>query len=93
LIYKLFIYSIGYPTHCTTQSSWFVPCRTGKITWIELLAVNATLGILFQLYLGDRFIYTFIQKMTFHTNLRGRHGPDRMVVGFTTTYAIVAYHH
>jgi len=24
---------------------------------------------------------------------RGRHGHDRMVVGFTTTYAISAYHH
>jgi hypothetical protein len=24
---------------------------------------------------------------------RGRHGRDRMVVGFTTTYAISAYHH
>jgi len=23
----------------------------------------------------------------------GRHGRDRMVVGFTTTYAICAYHH
>ena len=27
-----------------------------------------------------------------HT-LRGCHGHDRMVVGFTTTYAISAYHH
>jgi len=25
--------------------------------------------------------------------LRGRHGRDRMVVGFITTYAISAYHH
>jgi len=25
--------------------------------------------------------------------LRGRHGRDRMVVRFTTTYAISAYHH
>jgi len=24
---------------------------------------------------------------------RGRHGHDQMVVGFTTTYAISAYHH
>jgi hypothetical protein len=24
---------------------------------------------------------------------RGSHGCDRMVVGFTTTYAISAYHH
>jgi hypothetical protein len=26
-------------------------------------------------------------------SVRGRHGRDRMVVGFTTTYAIRAYHH
>ena len=25
--------------------------------------------------------------------MRGRRGRDRMVVGFTTTYAIRAYHH
>jgi hypothetical protein len=25
--------------------------------------------------------------------IRGRRGRDRMVVGFTTTYAISAYHH
>ena len=24
---------------------------------------------------------------------RGRHGRDRMVVGYTTTYVISAYHH
>jgi hypothetical protein len=24
---------------------------------------------------------------------RGRHGHDRMVVGSTTTYAIIKYHH
>jgi len=28
-----------------------------------------------------------------HFNLRGRSGHDRMVVGFTTTYTISAYHH
>ena len=26
-------------------------------------------------------------------SVRGRRGRDRMVVGFTTTYAISAYHH
>jgi len=31
-------------------------------------------------------------KITFTTK-RGRHGRDRMVVGFTTTYATSAYHH
>ena len=28
-----------------------------------------------------------------HIPCRGRHGRDRMIVGFTTTYAISAYHH
>ena len=31
------------------------------------------------------------QKLS--TKWRGHHGHDRMVVGFTTTYAISAYHH
>jgi len=26
-------------------------------------------------------------------SVRGRRGRDRMIVGFTTTYAISAYHH
>ena len=28
-----------------------------------------------------------------HIFLRDRHGRDRMVVGFTTTYAISGFHH
>jgi hypothetical protein len=28
-----------------------------------------------------------------HHRLRGRHGRNHMVVGFTTTYAISAYYH
>ena len=31
--------------------------------------------------------------MTLQTKIRGRRGRDCMVVGFTTTYAISAYHH
>ena len=34
-----------------------------------------------------------IWPSTLHSRVRGRHGRDRMVVGFTTTYAISAYHH
>jgi len=30
---------------------------------------------------------------TVSMNMRGRRGRDRMVVGFTTTFAINAYHH
>ena len=33
-------------------------------------------------------------KQTYSSNMYGGcHGCDRMVVGFTTTYAISAYHH
>ena len=35
-------------------------------------------------------MYTLIKLPT---NCRGRRGHARMVVGFTTTYAISAYHH
>jgi len=36
------------------------------------------------------FIYIYF---VLYPDLRGRRGRDRMVVGFTTTYAISAYHH
>jgi hypothetical protein len=32
-------------------------------------------------------------KLVFIFSIRGRRGRDLMVVGFTTTYAISAYHH
>ena len=35
----------------------------------------------------------FISIVSTYTNSRGRHGRDRLVIGFTTTYAISAYHH
>jgi len=36
----------------------------------------------------------FYFRCSFHSNyLEGRHDRDRMVVGFTTTYAISSYHH
>jgi len=31
--------------------------------------------------------------LPYRTHGRDHHGLDRMVVGFTTTYAISAYHH
>jgi len=37
------------------------------------------------------YLLTFI--FIIHLFLRGRHGRDRMVVGFTTTYVISAYQH
>ena len=37
---------------------------------------------------GVRSIYVYISK-----HARGNRGRDRISVGFTTTYAISAYHH
>jgi len=34
-----------------------------------------------------------MNAMTFRMHTGGRRGRDRMVVGFTTTYAVSAYHH
>ena len=34
-----------------------------------------------------------VRPSAFFNRTRGRLGRDRMVVGFTTTYAISAYHH
>jgi hypothetical protein len=45
--------------------------------------------ILLQMALNTKNqIKSIIQMMTW-----GRRGHDRMVVGFTTTYAIIVYHH
>ena len=32
-------------------------------------------------------------SFSFWSSRRGRRGRDRMIIGFTTTYAISAYHH
>jgi hypothetical protein len=42
--------------------------------------------------LTDCFI-PFAVLTFFYNNRQGRCGSDHMVVGFTTTYAIGAYHH
>jgi len=46
-------------------------------------------------YILYRWCRLWLFNATFYNNLiiRGRRGRDRMVVGFTTTYAISAYHH
>ena len=42
-------------------------------------------------------VFFFIIKHFFingsQSFIKGRHGHDRVLVGFTTTYAITAYHH
>ena len=53
------------------------------------------------LYKIVKFLIQFVCKLlikldihvVFYFYLRGHHGLDRMVVGFTTTYAISGYHH
>jgi hypothetical protein len=42
---------------------------------------------------GSNYYILFKCVKLFHLCCRGRRGRDRMVVGFTTTYAISAYHH
>ena len=38
------------------------------------------------------FLFNYIYNLYIYRQIyRGRRGPDRMVVGFTTTYAISAY--
>ena len=39
----------------------------------------------------NSFIYCFLPQLCIY--FRGRHGRDRIVVGFTTAYAIIVYHH
>jgi hypothetical protein len=47
-------------------------------------------------FCGEKIVrttYIFIDQIYITMNLRGRRGRDPMVVEFTTTYAISAYHH
>jgi len=50
--------------------------------------VNPTLGVNYVFALLNSTLGTFIL-----CSAKGRRGRDRMVVQFTTTYAISAYHH
>ena len=49
------------------------------------------------IYLYKYFVWLFFSSLSFISVLNhckgGHHGRDRMVVGFTTTYAISAHHH
>jgi hypothetical protein len=77
------------------------------IVWIkskDVLSIVTVLiptrrsGRMLKLQAQDRknltIYFTEIMKWTLHSsNRRGRHGCDRMVVGFTTTYAISVYQH
>jgi hypothetical protein len=45
-----------------------------------------------QIY-NTNVIQSVVLREHTHTHARGGRGCDRMVVGFTTTYAISAYHH
>jgi len=56
---------------------------------------NNTTGFIRLLYIFHQFFYSSsIGKHMTKTKLAGAHrGHDRMAVGFTTTYAISAYHH
>jgi hypothetical protein len=55
-----------------------------------------TISTILQLFRGGQFTMPCKCKFTKYfspSKQRDRHGRDRMVVGFTTTYAISAYHH
>ena len=38
-------------------------------------------------------LYSYLKRTLYQINSGSHRGHDRMVVGFTTTYAIGAYHH
>jgi hypothetical protein len=48
-------------------------------------------GLVTALCITFVLLFLVLEEGLFNMNPRGRH--DRMVVGFTTTYAIFAYHH
>ena len=59
----------------------------GQISCKRYYALNKTKSF-YMLYID-----LLIGRCNYHPLYRGRHGRDRMVVGFITTYEISAYHH
>jgi len=77
---------------------WYAPIvysdKTINILSCKILAIKQQykvmwLGLFLVLTRGSHVLNTASILLTF----RGRRGRDHMVVGFTTTYAIGAYHH
>ena len=71
--------------------------RKARLAW-ELYLKMETSGesfSLLQLIANDcyKVSYNLYSKNNLQKQSRGRHGRDHMVIGFTTTYAISAYHH
>jgi len=81
---------------------YFFFCQ-GKLIKVYKAAIQLTNYPTSQLCKKFNFFGSLVVIIAIHKNVfllyiidnqeRGRHGRDRKVVGFTTTYAISAYHH
>jgi hypothetical protein len=62
------------------------------ISWRSVLWVEET-GLPGEIHRPSKVFLTKLAILFHIPIIKGRRGRDRMVVGFTTTYAISAYHH
>ena len=86
---------VNYLKHSFIKNHKMIYCMTnycleGKGLWLPLWYLQTLLRLipLQQIYI-EPFLYEYIIIVI----QRGRRGRDRMVVGFTATYAISVYHH
>jgi hypothetical protein len=80
-------------TETTLDTAWvylYLKCYRFILFYFHAILVEINL-------LGLEYEFAYFSwlniKLDILVSIRGRHGLDRMVVGFITTYAISAYHH
>jgi hypothetical protein len=87
---------------CSFKSAFLKLCVFCTNVYVKICFLNDTMVVLFGVFLGGFSAgltlmlshgCPFVHKHKMSISLRGHHGHDRMVVGFTTTCVISAYHH
>ena len=80
----------------------FSSCWWYFVQFIDIFFLNSNISqscifffkfCYFLKYKTGQYMYNVISTNVFYKTKGGCHGRDRMVVGFTTTYATSAYHH
>ena len=79
----------------TVTERWeHVLCISTCCVYIDWLGYASNLVVLSFGKKGGYIIFVLVFNLGIYVHKKqGRRGCDRMVVGFTTTYAIIAYHH
>ena len=97
--------SYDYPVYMVSNGNWtLIPLKliiyltfkvymVTKISFIKFKSpLVSCIGTLMYMYLY-MYITSYYRDTLAKGHHQGRHGRDRMVVGFITTYVLSAYHH